>query len=189
VRTIGAGINGNYNCSGDTFGETCTGTCQEGFEGTVVTRTCQSDGTWSDADLACTPISCGSANEFADSQNHGSNDQILCQGEFYDDTCFAICKEGFEPTGQTVSHLHIVSLLLSSLIASITFCSSMASGVWNKVSETYSCPSRRSTSVDPTEIGVCPSGHHVLQKTVAVMSVFLAKVRARWVVRTAPFLC
>ena len=52
--SLTAPINGTISCSGNTFGNTCTISCNVGYEfhGSA-TRSCQSDHTWSGIDAVC----------------------------------------------------------------------------------------------------------------------------------------
>ena len=57
--TLTAPDDGMVFCTGDDVGDTCTITCDDGFElSGSETRTCQSDGTWSETDTTCSAGLC-----------------------------------------------------------------------------------------------------------------------------------
>ena len=52
--SIGAPDNGAIDCSGSCMGDTCTVTCDPGYElSGSATRTCQDDGSWSGTEAVC----------------------------------------------------------------------------------------------------------------------------------------
>ena len=57
--TLTAPDNGMIFCTGNEIGDTCTVSCDDGYESSgSETRTCQGDGTWSGTDATCSAGMC-----------------------------------------------------------------------------------------------------------------------------------
>jgi len=62
------------SCTGNDVGDTCTITCDDGFElSGSDTRTCQDDGTWSGTDATCSEGLCNYLHAFY----FGINDRLI----------------------------------------------------------------------------------------------------------------
>ncbi|XP_065916128.1 adhesion G protein-coupled receptor E2-like isoform X2 [Dysidea avara] len=86
--------NGMINCTGNMFEDTCTFSCDQGYElSGSETRTCQSNTTWNGTDVMCTPVSC---QQLATAPNNG---MIDCTGNMFEDTCTFSCDQGYELNG------------------------------------------------------------------------------------------
>ncbi|XP_065916129.1 adhesion G protein-coupled receptor E2-like isoform X3 [Dysidea avara] len=85
--------NGMINCTGNMFEDTCTFSCDQGYElSGSETRTCQSNTTWNGTDVMCTPVSCPSLTA-------PNNGMIDCTGSMFEDTCTFSCDQGYELSG------------------------------------------------------------------------------------------
>ncbi|XP_065916114.1 uncharacterized protein [Dysidea avara] len=86
--------NGMIDCTGNMFEDTCTFSCDQGYElSGSETRTCQSNTTWNGTDVMCTPVSC---QQLATAPNNG---MIDCTGNMFEDTCTFSCDQGYELNG------------------------------------------------------------------------------------------
>ncbi|XP_065916123.1 uncharacterized protein [Dysidea avara] len=86
--------NGMIDCTGNMFEDTCTFSCDQGYElSGNETRTCQSNTTWNGTDVMCTPVSC---QQLATAPNNG---MIDCTGNMFEDTCTFSCDQGYELNG------------------------------------------------------------------------------------------
>ena len=83
-------------CSGFVFGETCTLSCDSGFQlssGSDPTFVCAADGTWQGS-MTCERISCGSDISDLASDSTQTAD---CDPNLYEDTCSNVaCNAGYE---------------------------------------------------------------------------------------------
>ncbi|XP_065887354.1 P-selectin-like [Dysidea avara] len=80
------------------YEDTCSFTCNTGYELTgSVTRTCQSDGSWSGNETMCSRVSCPSLTN----PNNGTITCSLGDDEVpsYEDTCSFTCNTGYDLTG------------------------------------------------------------------------------------------
>ncbi|XP_065916119.1 uncharacterized protein [Dysidea avara] len=92
--SLAAPNNGMIDCTGNMFEDTCTFSCDQGYElNGNETRTCQSNTTWNGTDVMCTPVSC---QQLATAPNNG---MIDCTGNMFEDTCTFSCDQGYELNG------------------------------------------------------------------------------------------
>ena len=92
------------NCTGTTFGETCSFSCGAGFDDNAASNTsitCQANGQWTMSDLVCTVRDCGTALPVSASSTEASTN---CSGATtVGAQCSASCNSGFSQTAGTVA--------------------------------------------------------------------------------------
>ncbi|XP_053397599.1 sushi, von Willebrand factor type A, EGF and pentraxin domain-containing protein 1-like [Mercenaria mercenaria] len=88
--TPSAPVSGNVACSGTSYGHSCTYTCEYGFEPTVSSIQCQSNGQWTNGgSSACTGVPCPQTTPTIP---HGS---YSCSSYTYGALCYPVCDSGY----------------------------------------------------------------------------------------------